>query len=749
MEANFPWLFTQQNGESYIGKVLKLWQPSGDIIKFTVNTSPIYDVKGELQGVLATFDDVTELEEKNQQLVELVTKLEVAQEEIKERNKELHYMATRDPLTGCLNRRAFYQAFELEFNRAKNESLELTCFMVDLDKFKLVNDNYGHATGDEVIRMLADVLHSNTRKIDLVGRYGGEEFCVVLPGLTVEEAISVAERIRLRVNVDSIRIYAEKGPTITASIGVASIFDHAVDAADLNDQADRALYIAKESGRNRVVRWDPDYQEVVVEKTVVPSEDKTCEPESGDSAEEELTHLRIKVKELEGIATKFSYQLERAQNFDGLTGLPSHALFCDRISQSIYRARRYHSIVAVLMINVDVFNRSNTTLDISGGDFLLKRLAERLESILRNTDGLTLISGSSSSNLISRFGEEEFGILLNDLTNENTTTWIIKRIFDSLSMPVVVNEQKLFMACSLGVSLYPFDAEEPEVLIQYALTAKQFAKHMTGENNFHYYNVRMQNLTEQQMENEIEVKRAIENQEWEIYYQPKIELATRKLRGFEVLLRWQHPRKGLLEPEEFFEFIEERGYILPIGDWVLRAACTQAKEWLNFGLKDFKVAVNLSAKQLQNKKLVNQILKIMEEIELPARYIEFEITELILKNNFEIAEPLVNRLHAEGIQVVVEDFGIGGSVSTFLKHMQVAQIKIDRCLINNVDVDEYSKKIVKSFISLAHDMGMTVCAEAVERQGQADCLKAIGCDLVQGHLVGRSLPSSKVLELFK
>lgn len=345
IEPVFPWIFTQRNGESCIGKVLKLIVPSGDIIKFTVNTAAIYDAKGERQGVLTTFDDVTELEEKNQQLVDLVNKLEIAQTEVKERNKELHYMATRDPLTGCLNRRAFYQAFELEFTKAGKDGLELCCFMVDLDKFKLVNDTYGHATGDAVIKLLADVLLSNTRKIDLVGRYGGEEFCVVMPGLAIDEAISVAERIRLRVNADSIKAYAETGPVVTASIGVASIFDHAVDAAELNDQADKALYVAKQSGRNRVIRWDPKHEKPANESQVEQLDkqpDIIVSAEGRDKIDAlEFSRLRIKVKELENIASKFSYQLEQSQNFDGVTGLPSQALFCDRIAQAINRANRH------------------------------------------------------------------------------------------------------------------------------------------------------------------------------------------------------------------------------------------------------------------------------------------------------------------------------------------------------------------------------------------------------------------------
>jgi diguanylate cyclase (GGDEF)-like protein/PAS domain S-box-containing protein len=257
-----PWTRAIQSGEASMGYNLNLSVSSGSVRKFIVNCAPIFGDQHAAQGVLITFDDVTMLEQKNIELSSLIAQLETAQIEVTQQNKELHFLATRDPLTGCLNRRSFYEAFGNEFAKAKKEGIELSCIMVDIDHFKSVNDNYGHAMGDEIIQLLANILHSNSRKDDLVGRYGGEEFCLVLPGLSADDALSVAERIRLNVMNESSKIYKEAGLIVTASLGVASIFDHAENPAELNNQADKALYVAKESGRNRVIRWHPSQEKL-------------------------------------------------------------------------------------------------------------------------------------------------------------------------------------------------------------------------------------------------------------------------------------------------------------------------------------------------------------------------------------------------------------------------------------------------------------------------------------------------------
>jgi diguanylate cyclase (GGDEF)-like protein len=753
----FPWMVAQQTGRSHMGQTLDLAVSSSALKKLVINCAPILGNKSKSQGVLITFNDITALEEKNSQLTSMVSQLETMQKQVKEQNKELKYLATRDPLTGCLNRRAFNEAFEKEFAKARKEGGELSFLMADIDHFKLVNDQYGHSTGDEIIKLLADILKFNTRKVDLVGRYGGEEFCVALPGLSVDEAISVAERIRLRIKDDSAKTYPE-GPRVTASLGVASIFDHAVETAELIEQADKALYVAKESGRNRVIRWNPNqemmtacgvkaFDSTVESKALAATDSDTVSMENRETSTSEINRLRIQIKELESLASKFSEELEYSKNYDNLTGLPNQTLFFDRVTQMLSRGHRNNYIAAVVTIDISFFNQINSSMGREGGDALLKRLAERLTGALRQSDVVTLMAKEFDEVMISRLGADEFGILLSDLKSGDSAIWVIKRILDLFRMPIVINEQKIFVTCNLGLSLYPSDAENSDDLIRHSLTAKQYAKQMPGQNNFQYYDAQMQLLSQKQMELEVELRRATENEEWVLFYQPKIDIATGNIKGVEALIRWNHPQRGVLSPYEFIDFAERRGFIVPIGNWVLKEACVQAKKWLALGIKDVKIAINLSSEQLRHKNLTTQVLDLLDELELPPRHLELEITETSLMLDLDAAINTLNRLHCRGITISVDDFGTGYSSLSYLKNLPIDTLKIDRSFIKEITNDSYDKNIVKTIISLAHGMDLFVIAEGVENQEQYELLKEMSCDVIQGYLFSKPLSALEATHL--
>ncbi len=342
--TELPWLEVLQSGKATIGAQFNLVPDGGEVIKFAINASPILSPEGKAQGVLITLDDITELDQRNTELQSMVVRLEKTQAQVQEQNKELSYLATRDSLTGCLNRRAFSEQFGQMFDAAREDGSELSCIMVDLDHFKSVNDNFGHATGDEVIKLLAEILKMNTRKDDLVGRYGGEEFCLVLPGMSAEMAVKLAERIRLRVKDESNARY-DNGPRVTASLGVASMLDNPTDPGNLNHLADEALYAAKQTGRNRVVSWaamaaDGDKTEM------------TIAADAGDSRiGPNVESLQNRISELEDIASQFSSELEYSKSYDSLTGLPNQVLFYDRIHQAVERGCRHDQLAAVLIID--------------------------------------------------------------------------------------------------------------------------------------------------------------------------------------------------------------------------------------------------------------------------------------------------------------------------------------------------------------------------------------------------------------
>lgn len=751
-EVLYPWVVALSSGESSVGDMLVLEVAANDKHKMTVNCAPIRDGQENQQGILLTFDDVTEIEMQKQHLQVAVSNLESSKKEIQRQNKELHYLATRDPMTGCLNRRSFNEQFAECFSNARSEDIELTCIMVDIDHFKLVNDNYGHAVGDEVIKLLANVLLSSTRDEDIVSRYGGEEFCIILPGIDVEEAVAVAERIRLKIKADSISSF-ESGPHITASLGVSSIYDHAKDPAELNDQADQALYVAKESGRNRVISWtadaksEPPVAEKETEKEEVNDNGRISLSDQSKHVEE-VKQLQVQIKQLENTASKVSDQLHNEQNYDKLTGLPSQSVFYDRLKLALERAARKNQLTAVLIIHFDLFSQANNSYGLEVAEKMFRLLSDRITSVFRKTDTIAVVNFDSKDITLSRFHGDEFGILLSDLDNDSMITWTVKRIFDELNQPLLFEDKMVNVTCNIGISIYPEDAGSAEELLSHANTAKSFGAKDFSINNFQFYDASMQERSLKQLGLEVEIKRAIKNEEWVLYYQPKIDASSQSIKGVEALIRWNHPERGILSPFEFIDFAEERGYIVEIGEWVLRTACEQAKKWSDKGI-DIKMAVNLSSLQLYDSKLSNQILSIMRETDVKPQQIELEVTETMLMGNLETAIKTLNRLRCSGVSIAIDDFGTGYSSFGYLKNLPIDVIKIDRLFIKDLLTDDYDRNIVNTIISMAHGMDLKVIAEGVETLEQHQLLQAMSCDEIQGYLFSKPIEAESATRLFE
>ncbi|MGD8838933.1 MAG: diguanylate cyclase [Gammaproteobacteria bacterium] len=724
--TELPWFEAIETGKAVIGAQFNLTTPDGENVKYSINASPILstDEKREVQGVLVTMGDITEVVEKNVQLETMVQKLEKSEARIKEQNKELAYQATRDSLTGCLNRRAFAERFEVLFDAAIENGSDLSCIMVDLDHFKSVNDNFGHAIGDEVIKLASEVLKMNTRKQDLVGRYGGEEFCLVLPDLAVEDAVKMAERIRLRIKDESSQRYPS-GPRVTASLGVACIHDDPSDPSGLNVLADQALYNAKQGGRNRVINFASMGEN---DRLVATTHDLTS---TASNAEPKVENLQNRIAELEDIATQFSSELEYTRSYDELTGLPNQALFYDRINQGIERGCRHDQLAAVLIIDIEMFSQVNASLGRAGGDELLKQVAERLNSIVRGTDGVARLS-------VSRFAGDEFAVLLTDLPKKEQITWAVKRIHDVINQPMDIEGNKVYLTCHIGISLYPTDADSVETLLNNAMSAKQYSKKHRSEFGYQFFDHHVQELSIRHMHLESDLHSAIENEQWKLLYQPKLSIDGTEIVGVEALIRWKHPERGLISPYEFIEFAEQRGMIVKIGDWVIREACRQQRIWMDRGISECRIAINLSSMQLIQGDVVQSVLGYLDEYGIPPRLFEIEITETILMENVRQAIESLERLHARGIGIAIDDFGTGYSSLSYLKTLPITSLKIDRGFVRDICSDENDQKIVHTLITMAHSMDMIVVAEGVETEEQWNLLKEYSVDQIQGNLI--SLP---------
>jgi len=749
-EILYPWLIAMSSGENSVGDMINLKTSSTMVRTLVINSAPILDSDEKQQGILITFDDVTDLEVQRQQLQLMVSDLESSKKEVQRKNKELHFLATRDPMTNCFNRRSFNELFAEAFEHAQKENEQLCCLMVDLDHFKNVNDTYGHAVGDEVIIMLANILHSTTRDLDIVGRYGGEEFCLVLPGLDIDAAISVAERIRRGIKDQSYNTYQDEGPRVTASIGASMLGDNADSPESLTEQADQALYIAKDSGRNCVVRWSKTpYIEpsVVIEEEVDTKQlDKRISLSDHSQYSDEITRLQKQVLELRNTADDVSKQLQQEQNFDKLTGLPNQTLFYNKLIKAVDDSEQQGLLSAVLILDINLFSQVNNSFGRHIADEMFISLTERLIELFNNSNADLGIILAANNITIARFNSDEVGILLTNLNGRMMVTLIARRIIELMSKTVIVDDKQVNISCKIGISIYPEDANTPEELLTHAGVARSHAKKDYIPDDFQFYTANMQEESLKEVKLESEIRTAIDKKQWRLYYQPKMDIITGNISSVEALIRWQHPDRGLVGPMDFIPFAEERGFIGEIGEWVLRTACQQVNKWSKEGI-DLSIAVNLSTIQLQEEDFANFILGVIKEEGAPLQKIQLEVTETILMDNLDVALKVLKQLHNKGISISIDDFGTGYSSLSYLKKLPISALKIDRVFIKDLLTDNYDRNIVNSVISMAHGMGLSVIAEGVESQEQLDLLEQISCDEMQGFLLSKPVDADSIVQL--
>ncbi|MDX2456462.1 MAG: diguanylate cyclase, partial [Gammaproteobacteria bacterium] len=590
-----PWDAALANEKLTSGVPMKYETQRSGMLTFMVNTSPITDAKGAIRGALATFDDLTDLESKQVQLRHTITTLNQSQKELQEKTIELEYLATRDSLTGCLNRRAFFEKADQLYLEAMQSGTDLACVMVDIDHFKSINDQFGHAVGDKVIQLVTGELRANARPDDIVGRYGGEEFCIMLPGVDGANTVTIAERLRVKIK-SATRGRLTGAVRVTASFGVAEISADIPGPADLVNLADKALYIAKENGRNRVIAWegdciqeqcdDPDH---AIQDEITPGtgidEPLADDPQAYVSASDD-DHTDVELltlqKRITGLEEELAYSQEvliQQEGQDPVTGLPNRLLFRDRVRQALAHSQRNGRIAAVIVLDIDMFRRINDALGFVIGDQVLKKASERLLRVLRDTDTVALIDGDEESSTVSRTGADEFGVLLTDLKDVEMITWVVKRILDEMALPSEIDGHEIFMTCSAGISLFPYDGNDPDMLLQHANSARYNAKQRFSRNSFTFYSENLNQSSYKKLWFEGQLHHALELGELSLQYQPKVNLATGKITGMEALIRWNNPKLGFVSPTEFIPIDEHTGLIHEIGSWVIHSACAQARRW--------------------------------------------------------------------------------------------------------------------------------------------------------------------------
>lgn len=760
----------------------------------------------------------------------------------------LEYQATHDAMTGVLNKGTITKVIQ----NALNED-DFILVILDIDHFKKINDTYGHLSGDLLLRGLAALIRENIKDRDYLGRFGGEEFIIVLREGDLSRGCLVADAVR-RTLAEARFNCSGQELSVTASMG-ATVCRRGETFEEVYMRADQALYAAKGSGRNRVLCAEhscangpqgtlcPHGCDAKSVRTVCVAANPGrmfsyhgARPGSSMSERQRLEQLlrlhfeqsplafiewsldlsvrewnpaaerifgwmrdealgrsfdllmpteqRQQVSKIakallsgtEGTRTvhdavtrngnriccewysmplfddrgqpagilclaqditerrQTRQQLDYLAYYDPLTGLPNGSLLEDRVSRSMIEAQRRGSLVAVIFLGIDRFKAVNDTLGHDVGDLLLKEAAGRLQDCVREGDTVARVRG------------DEYAIVLSDMSTDQDAALVAQKILEAFVEPFRFAGTALFASVSLGIALYPIDHGDLKALLKSADSAMHHAKE-AGGNTYQFYSPDMTAKAHDRFLLETNLRQGMERGELLLHYQPQVSLEDGAIVGAEALLRWQHPSLGLVSPAKFIPIAEETGLIVPIGEWVLRAACRQLQAWGQHGLAPIRVAVNVSSRQFRDGKFARMIFAVLAETGIDAGRLELEITEsLLIESNARVRDTLVE-LKDAGIRISIDDFGTGYSSLSYLKRFPIDCIKIDRSFVRDIASDPNDASIVTAIIAMARSLRLKVIAEGVESRNQLDYLTAERCHEVQGYYFGQPMPADEFAAL--
>lgn len=431
--------------------------------------------------------------------------------------------------------------------------------------------------------------------------------------------------------------------------------------------------------------------------------------------------------------------------YDTLTSLPNRRSFISRLERTILRAKTDNQPLTLMFIDLDRFKQINDTYGHHIGDELLREAAQRIQHSLR--DGDVVAVGNYEEMDLARLAGDEFTVLLNGLDTLQSVA-IARRVISAFSEPFFLADKKLFVTSSIGVAMFPEDGEDGETLLKHADVAMYHAK-QSGRNNHQFYCARMNAFLHNRLQIENDLRSACENNEFELFYQSQVDASNNSITGFEALIRWQHPTRGYLTPDNFIEIAETSGQIIAIGEWVLLAACRQIKAWQTLTGKPFKISVNVSARQFDQQVLPDQISNCLEKSGLAAECLTLEITETAMLTRVAETTPLLNILKSMGVSLAIDDFGTGYSSLSYLKHFPIDTLKIDKSFVDEIITRKEDAAIARTIIQLAENLGMMTIAEGVETHEQAELLRKMSCKSMQGYYFSRPLPVSQVNQLLK
>jgi len=463
------------------------------------------------------------------------------------------------------------------------------------------------------------------------------------------------------------------------------------------------------------------------------SDDKDYSVRSDDSGKDEIGYLAAGFNQMLEKIDAHDHKLRRIAHYDNVTALPNRHYFNQRLEDAVVLAARNKQHVGVLFIDLDNFKVVNDTLGHNVGDMLLKSVSERISGTLRGSD------------CVCRIGGDEFAVILQELPGRHEAAVVAGKILNEMAQAMWLNDSEIYIGASIGIGLYPDDAPDMNALLRCADVAMYYAK-SRGKNNFQMFQQDMEGKALKRLALESAMRKALEQKEFVLHYQPQVDLATGQTIAVEALIRWPRPDLGVVGPSDFIPVAEDSGLIVPIGEWVLRTACRQAKAWMDAGTP-LRVAVNLSGRQFADERLVANIVGITREAGLPPGMLELEITESMLMESKDGSVGKLEELKAAGFILSVDDFGTGYSSMSYLKRFPIHTLKIDRSFIQELPGNLDDAAITKAIVSMAKSLGLAIVAEGVETTEQMEFLRENGCKVSQGFYFGRAVPADQIVGL--
>lgn len=681
-----PWQTAMRAAKPVLGVSMGIRDASGGTHNLLVNATCILDGRGVVRGIIATFDDVTVLHRTNEQLHNSIDQLHISQLKISEQNRQLQRLATSDPLTGCLNRRTFFEEAELSLqNRSRGE--QLSFLMLDADHFKSINDRFGHVVGDKVLIGMVDTMKRTCSERDLIGRYGGEEFCILVTRPAERDVERLADQIRRAIS-DATN-WLPNSERVTVSIGIASLTDIPCEIAELVKRADDALYVAKQNGRNRFVNWRSIPPESRAPKLMPPAQVHESE------------------KSTPSPARSGSRVVQRPG--EELTGEPDREATLEYIDAMI-ASDHGGQYFAIARIDIDNLGYFSERYGDDTGQALVAEIRERLAGKFRRGD------------MLARLGTDQFLLLLEPFESKEKIEPIVQRILNELRQPFLIEGNKLFCSCCIGVSVYPEHGRSYEVLRRNAdsamLRARQSAK---GEAVF--FDFDMVQAASARMEAEQRLRLAVRDRKFCCAFQPKVDVSRLQVVGFEALVRLCGEDGEIHPPEEFIGLATEIGLI----DQITRHVLDMTIESIDrldaaFG-SGTTISINIAATLANDLEFMLPFTRALADSKISDRLI-LELTEdsFIAKGAFQtIVIPI---LRGMGVRVSIDDFGTGYSSLNALADISADEIKVDRSFISGIHQRVRNQSILRAISSLGRALNMTVVAEGVETFEELAYLRA-------------------------